>query len=416
MVSFLFLTIFGSCIDPYVPRLKNYNSLLVVNGLVTNENLANKIKLYRTTSREDSEPEKVTDAYVYITNGDGIRTDLQNCRDGVYCTDSTSFTGVPGMKYKLHILTSDDKEYESDECLMVPVTGIDKVYYEKGEEVSGNIGDVNVGIYILLNSSDATGMNQYFRWTFEETWKINIPNAPQYTYQFINDTTYNFTHLKTDRICWKQNISGDILTNSILSNGNSISGQKIKFIAPLKSDRLNLQYSILVKQYSISKKEFMFWENLQKTSDVKASIFSMQPYSVLGNIHNVNGDNEMVLGYFGVSAVCERRLFINPNEIRSLNLPNYKIECNEIAKCPDDWPKPINPWIKSTQPTWDGIYHIYTDKGEYSFIRPEVLSGTIISGNVHKRDLQKLVFAPKVCAICEYSGITAKPDFWINNE
>ena len=76
--AFLFLAVAASCIDPYIPNLKNYKSLLVAEGLISNENSSYKIKLSRTFSQINSDPEKITDANVYITDGDGIRTDLQN--------------------------------------------------------------------------------------------------------------------------------------------------------------------------------------------------------------------------------------------------------------------------------------------------------------------------------------------------
>jgi len=59
--AFLFLVAVSSCIDPYFPNLKNYKSLLVVEGLITNENNSYKIKLGRTATRENSVAEKVTD-------------------------------------------------------------------------------------------------------------------------------------------------------------------------------------------------------------------------------------------------------------------------------------------------------------------------------------------------------------------
>src|SRR5664280_528887 len=190
--AFLFLVAAASCIDPYTPNLKNYNSLLVVDGLITNENSSYKIKLSRTFSQANSIPENVTDANVYITDGDGIKTDLQNSNSGYYNTDSTSFSGVIGQKYTLHILTSDGKEYISDECTLLPVSGIDKIYYEKGDEISGTLGQSFTGLKILLNSTDATGMNQFFRWTFEEVRKFRISYPQQYIYSIVNDTTFNF--------------------------------------------------------------------------------------------------------------------------------------------------------------------------------------------------------------------------------
>jgi hypothetical protein len=409
---FIFLVVAASCIDPYIPNLKNFKSMLVVEGLITNENSSNKIKLCRTTIRKDSVPEMITDADVYITDGDGIKTHLQNCDDGYYKTDSTSFAGVIGQKYTLQILTSDGKEYKSEECSMIPVAGIDTIYYEKSQEISGNPGQEFTGIKIFLNSTDATGMNQYFRWTFEEVWKFILPFPPEYTYAYINDTTFYIESVPAIRnVCWNKNKSGEILTNSILSGGvNYINKQRIQFIAPVKSNRLTLQYSILVKQYSVSKKEYDFWNNLKKASEAGGDIFGSQPYTVISNIHNVIDAGEMVLGYFEVSALRQKRIYITTSELEPLDLPPYKTDCAAIAKSPDDWP------IPETRPTWDAIYHMFMDTGDFTFVMPDVTPGTILAGRVYQKNLLEFVFTPKVCSLCEYTGFTAKPDFWIDEE
>jgi hypothetical protein len=409
IIAYLFLVIVGSCIDPYTPNLKNYSSLLAVEGLITNENSSYKIKLSRTFSQANSIAENVTDANVYITDGEGVKTELQNCNNGYYKTDSTSFTGVPGQKYTLHILTSDGKEYKSDECTMVPVAGIDKVYYEKGDEISGIIGESFTGLKILLNSSDATGMNQYFRWTFEEVWKFILPGAQQYKYTFINDTTFLFESVPfLNNVCWKRNQSGDIIINSVLPGGaNYINGQEIQFINPLESDRLTQEYSILVKQYSISNNEYGFWNNLKKTGEAGGDIFALQPFTVISNIHNMNDNNEMVLGYFEVSAVSQKRIFITSHDLDPLYLPHYQTECALIRKSPDDYPG-ANP------PTWDGIYQMYMATGNYIFVKPELKNANMPSGKVFLRDLLKLDFSIKVCALCNLTGFSTKPDFWVD--
>jgi Domain of unknown function (DUF4249) len=406
--AFLLLVAAASCIDPYTPNLKNYNSLLVVEGLITNENSSYKIKLSRTFSKANSVPESITDANVYIIDGDGIKTDLQNYNNGYYITDSTSFTGVTGQMYTLHILTSDGKEYKSDECALLPVAGIDNIHYVKGEEISGTQGELLTGLKILLNSTDATGMNQYFRWTFEEVWKFRIPYAEQYTYNLVNDTTFDFESVPViESVCWKKNQSGNIITNSILPGGsNFINNQEIQFIAPVISDRLTQEYSILVKQYSISNNEYDFWNNLKKADETGGDIFASQPFTVISNIHNVKDASEMVLGYFEVSAVMQKRIFITPHNLDSLDLPFYKTDCIEVALSPADFNYNL---------TFDGIYHMYVALG-YTFVGPEVTPGKILAGHVLLRDLLKLDFATKVCSICEQTGFTTKPDFWIDLE
>jgi hypothetical protein len=396
--AFLVLAIIASCIDPYYPSINNYNSLLVVEGLITNENSSYKIKLQRTTKNENSTPEKVTDANVYIIDGDGIKTDLKNCSDGYYKTDSTSFIGVIGKKYTLHILTSDGKEYKSDECTMLPVAGIDTIYYEKGTEISGVEAEMPVGLKIYLNSADATGINQYFRWTFEEDWKFLIPCPKRYNCLMVLDQeTYIIEEVPVVKdICWKKSLSDKIITKSILSaESDFINRQLIQFINPVKSDRLTQQYSILVKQYSLSEKEYDFWNNLKKVNDAGGDIFSSQPYQINSNIHNVNDAGEVVPGYFEVSAVSQKRMYIAAYNLRKLNLPQYETDCVEIAKNEASWPGSFTSF-------YDIYYKIMTD---YIFIRP------IFNAD---KTLQYLVFATKSCSLCEYAGLTTRPDFWVD--
>ena len=413
--AFIILVAAVSCIDPYNLNLKGYKSLLVVEGLVTNENSSYKIKLCRTTSSDSSVPEKVTDANVYISDGDGAKTHLQNCGNGYYKTDSTSFTGVVGQKYTLQILTGDGKEYKSEECIMFPVPAIDTIYYEKGEEISGSLGESIKGIKIYLNSGSAAGMNKFFRWTFEETWKFFLDSPPLYQCIIVDDTTLSFEEVPVVKeTCWKKNKSGNIVTYSILAGQPEyIDKQEIQFIASSKSDRLTHQYSILVKQYSISEKEYDFWNNLKKVSETGGDIFDSQPYLVISNIHNVNDANEMVLGYFEVSAVSQKRIFITAHELDTLNLPHYKSDCVEYVKSPDDWPPSSS---MGSSPTWIEIYHMFMDSGDFTFVRPVLKSGDILGGPVGQSKLLKLVFATNVCSVCEYSGVSAKPDFWVDLE
>ena len=407
--AFLLLVIVASCIDPYTPNLKNYNSLLVVDGLITNENSSYKIKLSRTFSQANSIPENVTDANVYITDGDGIKTDLQNSNSGYYNTDSTSFSGVIGQKYTLHILTSDGKEYISDECTLLPVSGIDKIYYERGDEISGTLGKSFAGLKILLNSTDATGMNQYFRWTFDEVWKFILPGAQQYTYAYVNPSASFFASVPfLNNVCWKMSQSGEIIINSVLPGGvNYINGQEIQFINPLESDRLTQEYSILVKQYSISNNEYEFWNNLKKAGEAGGDIFALQPYTVISNIHNVNNNNERILGYFEVSAVEQKRIFITSHDLDPLYMPHYQTDCILIRKSPSDYPG-ANP------PTWDGIYQMYMATGNYIFVKPELKDDSSPNATVSNSDLLKLDFSVKVCALCNLTGFSTKPDFWVD--
>ena len=47
-----------TCIEPYDPELGSYESLLVVDGLITDANSSYEIKLSRTFQNENSQPER----------------------------------------------------------------------------------------------------------------------------------------------------------------------------------------------------------------------------------------------------------------------------------------------------------------------------------------------------------------------
>ena len=117
-----------TCIDPFSPKLKGYDSLLVVDGLITDENSKYTVKLSSTIQDQNTSPEMVPDATVSISDEDNNITLLDNYGNGIYKSDSLKLRGISGKKYILHILTSQGAEYESEQCLMQPDPDIDSVY------------------------------------------------------------------------------------------------------------------------------------------------------------------------------------------------------------------------------------------------------------------------------------------------
>ena len=75
--------------------------------------------------------------------------------------------------------------------------------------------------------------------------------------------------------------------------------------------RLQERYSLLVKQYSITQNAYSYWKNMEAQISEVNFLFSTQPYDIIGNIKNVNNDEEIVYGYFTVASVSEKRIFVN---------------------------------------------------------------------------------------------------------
>ncbi len=75
--------------------------------------------------------------------------------------------------------------------------------------------------------------------------------------------------------------------------------------------RLTKKYSILVKQYSVSEEEYGYSEKLQNVIQHVGSLYDLTPASIPSNIGCIENPGEKVLGYFSVSAVNTKRIFIN---------------------------------------------------------------------------------------------------------
>jgi uncharacterized protein DUF4249 len=398
-LTFLFLVyILSTCIDPYKPALQRSESLLVVDALLTNENRSYIVKISKTNIAQETESETVTGALVSIRDENGSNYIFMETGSGVYKSDSLLFQAETGHSYILNIKTPEGVEYESNPCIMYPVEKIERVYYSRDQEIPNNGSEIQEGIRLLIDSENSHD-NQYYRWTYNEWWKTVAPDPKIYNY--INDSTI----IEVDQIkqiCWR-NIESDeiMIQSSVLAQTNKIEKQAILFIAPDKSDRLLIQYYIEVKQLSLSRIEYEFWDNMKQINESGGDIFDKQPFSIISNIHNTGDFNEKVLGYFQVSSVSHKGLYIRPIDISEYNLPFFNYNCNRLEIGENDYPPPITP---SAKVTFNKIYTYFVGP-DYEFVEP------IYNNN---KELSKLVFAKPICTDCTINGSLTKPDFWVD--
>jgi hypothetical protein len=336
----------------------------------------------------------VSGAQIIIKDKNGNNSMLHETTAGIYKTDSLQFQGEAGNSYVLYIKTPEGNEYESDPCIMYPVKPVDTIYFNKDQEFQNNGSVIQDGIRIFLDSENS-GDGKYLRWTYNECWKFSIPEPKKFDY--INAS--NIPEVgQIKQVCYCYHKSDEIIIHSTESaQTNRIEKEPVLFIASALSDRLLIQYSIEVKQLSLSEKEYNFWQQMQQINESGGDIFEKQPFSITSNIHNINDPSETVLGYFQVSAVEKKRIFITREDIAGLDLPVYNYDCERVAVGPDDYPYLI---------TFDRINAYYTDAGSY-FIGP-------IYGPFG--GLEKLAFASPACADCTVRGNLAEPDFWIDLE
>jgi hypothetical protein len=162
------------------------------------------------------------------------------------------------------------------------------------------------GCRIYADSWDPSGKCLFFRWDYRETWEYRIP------YSVIN------------KVCWINDRSDEVLIkNTSVYSQARVSKYQINYISN-NTDKLKVKYSILVNQYSLNEQEFDFWEKVQNISENVGNLYDITPVAIPGNIRCTTNPGETVHGYFSVSAVSQRRLFIKDV---FLGQPNFYTYC-----------------------------------------------------------------------------------------
>lgn len=227
-----------------------------------------------------------------------IRT-LSSIGNGRYNNANLGLT--IGEDYRLHIKTTDGREYLSEYVKARKTPVIDSIGYEMERK----------GLRVQAYAHDISKQTRYYRWDFDETWEIHSTFPSLYIYDVnLKRVRYRVFPDEDVAVCYKYGTSSTIiLANSTKLQDDIIFKAPVQFI-PNESEKLSVRYSILLRQYGLDKEAYNFYELMRKNTEDIGNIFSPQPSEVRGNIRNPNDGKEYVLGYVTASTVEEKRTFI----------------------------------------------------------------------------------------------------------
>ena len=106
-----------------------------------------------------------------------------------------------------------------------------------------------------------------------------------------------------------------------------------------ETPRIKLQYSLLIKQHSLTNEIFIYWERMKSQSSDAGGFYESQPSSTTGNIYNLNDLNEKVLGCFYATQQQRKRLTVNENF--DFDMPRFTCELdtvNSLGELRTDFP------------------------------------------------------------------------------
>jgi hypothetical protein len=371
-----------SCIEPYIPDNQNdFVPRIVVEGLMTDESENQTIKLSYTSRIDSLKYSPVSGCFVEVFDNLGNCYSFQELYPGNYEGVIPLHNLLPGREFQLHFITTNGDEYESNFEKFNPCPAIESIHYIMDTRETSDPLVSFQGLQFYYDFYGSEEFDRYFRLTVEETWEYRAK------YPITVYYSYGFQKTKADSslfFCYNTNSINDIFLISTKGfEKNEYVNYQLHFVDN-QTQRLKYKYSLLIKQYSISEAAHSFWVNLEKNNQQSGGLFETQPAVVEGNINCINAPNESVLGYFGVSSVNEKRIFVEkPDGITFI----------EEYSCEPSKPNFEGGWPGNLTPDEWPIYFIY-----YFDIYAE---NTILG------------IAPQECFDCtKRGGTTHKPNFW----
>ncbi len=422
----------SGCIEPFEFETRDAEGVLVVQATITDVLKKQVVVLSRTadlanvnidardtldvrrpfvpTVKERVNPEN--GAMVKLLDDQGNMFEFVNSGDGVY-ESVAEFALVQNVEYQLRIETLNNEIYESEFEALAGKSNINDVYAERNLNENGE-----EGITIFADGSDSDGNSDYFRYEYEETYKIIAPNYTGLELEIIreervdiNDSTILWPDVKLASITEERQVcyNSDSSVNINLANTNALAssvleGHVVRFINR-DNAILSHRYSILLRQYVINGETYNYYQNLSNFAQSESVFSEIQPGFLEGNLKRTDIQDGSVIGYFEVASVVQQRLFFNyedffPDE----ELPPYfgNTNCERMIV-----PTLGNPERDGPQPPWCPAPSLIRriKSREISYIGINVDPGECEG---------PYLMTAGICGDCTILGSNVKPDFWID--
>jgi hypothetical protein len=110
--------------------------------------------------------------------------------------------------------------------------------------------------------------------------------------------------------CWHVVPSPNISLSSTANLSEDRINDKLILSVPGLSPKLDIEYSVLIRQTILTRQGFEFFETLRKNTEAVGTIFDAQPSQLVGNIRSTTNPTETVIGFISCGTVTEKRFLI----------------------------------------------------------------------------------------------------------
>lgn len=365
----------ASCVEPYPPPVTDANAnYLVVNGFLNSTDGRVDVRITRTIPLSaTTRPPVVTGASVTVEEENGSSITVREMGEGDYAIEGLPID--PSRRYRLRVVTPAGETCVSDYITLKATPPIDSVTWDTTPD----------GIRILVNAHDDTGQTIYYKWDFIETWEYH---ATYYSsLKFADNISPDIVVRSEDELiytCWRSARSNPVLISSSERLSQDVVSKFPITHIEKGNQRLLIRYSILVKQYALTRDVYDYWKALKETTEGLGGLFDPQPGQVLGNFRNESDSDNPVVGYFSGGQVQQKRFFLSSNQLP----PAYQFS-------PTNWNCVLDTVL---------VDEIGAFSREANLLVSSVYQGPVLLGYTS---------ATIPCADCRtQGGSTSKPSFW----
>ncbi|MBN3581809.1 DUF4249 domain-containing protein [Algoriphagus aestuarii] len=317
MVFSLYMVLPFSCIDKLDFVDDTQEVQLVIYGLLTDSNERQIVSVTRT-SAFGFDPTGVMDAKVTLLTASGARFRYFHTGHGEYILEG--FAAKEEESYAIEVVL-EGKVYMSNYEKIPELLADDEISFEFNKEPFRTESPESVFTVSSETKLPDAADPIYLRWMVEETYfwpLLHLPGTgfppPPPPPCFISDV------IEPNRIN--------------LFDGSGTSSRKGNFVLAKRvvDNSFLYPFFVSVKQLSINREAYEYWEKIKIVVNNQGSLFDIPPASVIGNISNVEDQNEIVLGYFEVAKSKVTRIYTTRADVPfSLVDP-----CQYFQHIPDD--------------------------------------------------------------------------------
>ena len=365
------LFVISGCVQKFEPpEISSGKSYLVVDGFLNFGEDSTKIMLSRTQNTNNMDR--------FVTENNAQMESIAESGEVYRFVETTSGTYQleseltnQDTKYKLNIRTTDGNEYESDFVSVDKTPVIDSIGYK-----------VDLGLNAVIfqvNTHDSQNKTHFYRWKFEETWRYRTQHYSSLEVVGTGNDKEIVLRQENINTCYSSAKSTSIILGSTIRMSEDVIKDLPIHRVSIHTNKLLERYSILVRQYGLSREAFEYWTNLSKTTQGTGTLFDPLPSQVTGNIRNKKDAQELVFGFFSAVVEQKKRIFVSPR-------------LGRLSYCPTDT-IPVNCYPgRQTDCAYEtaGLILYYLDPRQ-----------------------QNVIIADAQCADCRLQGGTTKmPSFW----